>query len=47
MPGVVIDTDVLSYQFKGDTRARAYDQHLAGQLRIMSFMSRPLRSFLF
>jgi hypothetical protein len=32
MPSVVVDTDVLSFQFKGDSRARLYDEHLAGQL---------------
>ncbi len=36
---VVVDTDVLSYQFKGDSRARLYDHHLAGQTWIVSFQT--------
>jgi predicted nucleic acid-binding protein len=28
--GVVVDTDVVSYLYKGDTRASAYAKHLAG-----------------
>lgn len=39
MPTVVVDTDVLSYQFKGDTRAPLYDRHLAGKLWVISFMT--------
>src|SRR6516162_3162234 len=39
MPSVVLDTDVLSYQFKGDSRAQPYDRHLAGRLWIISFMT--------
>ena len=39
MAMVVVDTAVLSYQFKGDTRARLYDASLAGQLWIISFMT--------
>lgn len=39
MPTVVVDTDVLSYHFKGDTRAALYAQHLSGQLWVISFMT--------
>lgn len=28
---VVVDTDVVSYTFKGDTRAHLYNAHLAGR----------------
>jgi tRNA(fMet)-specific endonuclease VapC len=35
----VVDTDVLSYQFKGDSRARFYDTHVAGQIWVISFMT--------
>lgn len=36
---VVVDTDVTSYLFKEDTRARLYLPHLTGQLLIVSFMT--------
>ena len=36
---VVVDTDVVSYLFKSDTRASLYRPHLDGQLPIISFMS--------
>jgi tRNA(fMet)-specific endonuclease VapC len=36
---VVVDTDVVSYLFKRDTRADLYRPHLDGQLPIISFMS--------
>lgn len=39
MSSIVIDTDVLSYQFKNDSRARFYDHHLAGQVWVISFMT--------
>jgi predicted nucleic acid-binding protein len=39
MPAVVVDTDVVSFGFKGDTRAQLYHPHLAGNLLIMSFMT--------
>lgn len=35
----MVDTDVVSYFFKGDTRAVAYEPLLAGRLRVVSFMS--------
>ena len=36
---VVVDTDVVSYLFKRDTRADLYRPHLDGQLPIISFMT--------
>lgn len=36
---VVVDTDVISFQFKGDSRASLYDPHLAGHILVVSFMS--------
>jgi tRNA(fMet)-specific endonuclease VapC len=36
---VVIDTNVVSYLFKGDTRARRYHRHLAGRHWTMAFMT--------
>jgi len=36
---VVIDTDVLSYLIKGDTRTRLYRRHLAGKVWVVSFMT--------
>lgn len=36
---VVVDTDVVSYLFKGDTRAEAYRQHLQGKTLAISFMT--------
>jgi predicted nucleic acid-binding protein len=39
MPGLVVDTDVASYVFKKDTRARPYHRHLVGQPLILSFMT--------
>ena len=35
----VIDTDVLSYTFKSDTRASLYYQHLKNNLGLISFMT--------
>ena len=37
--GIVVDTDVVSFQFKADTRAAWYDQHLVGKLLVVSFMT--------
>jgi tRNA(fMet)-specific endonuclease VapC len=34
---VVVDTDVLSYSFKEDTKAKVYEQHLAGRVGLASF----------
>jgi hypothetical protein len=36
---VVIDTDVLSFLYKRDTRARLYEPHLNDPPFIVSFMS--------
>ncbi len=36
---VIVDTDVVSYLFKGDTRAEAYRQHLLGKTPAISFMT--------
>ena len=39
MKAAVVDTDVVSMLFKGDTRARAYRVHVAGRLLGISFMT--------
>jgi predicted nucleic acid-binding protein len=39
IPSVVVDTDVLSYLFKEDTRGELYLPHLDGKLTIISFMT--------
>ena len=39
MTGVVVDTDVVSYSFKRDSRARLFRPHLAGQVLFISFMT--------
>jgi predicted nucleic acid-binding protein len=39
MPAVVVDTDVVSFLFKKDTRARLYRQYLRGQDLVISFMT--------
>jgi tRNA(fMet)-specific endonuclease VapC len=36
---VVVDTNVLSYYIKGDSRADLYDQHLEGQRLVISFQT--------
>ena len=36
---IVVDTDVVSYVFKDDTRARWYRPRLVGQVRVISFMA--------
>lgn len=36
---VIVDTDVVSYQFKGDTRSARYTPLLAGSLAAISFMT--------
>ncbi|MFL6213094.1 MAG: type II toxin-antitoxin system VapC family toxin [Blastocatellia bacterium] len=35
----VVDTDVVSYLFKGDTRGALYRPHIAGKLLLVSFMT--------
>ena len=37
MDSVVIDTDVLSYLFKQDTRGELYRPHIDGKLGVLSF----------
>jgi tRNA(fMet)-specific endonuclease VapC len=39
MAGVLLDTDVVSYILKGDTRAASYTPHLAGERAWISFMT--------
>jgi predicted nucleic acid-binding protein len=39
MPAVVLGTDVVSFLFKKDTRARLFLRHLRGQDRIISFIT--------
>ncbi len=39
MDSVVIDTDVLSYLFKQDTRGELYKSHLDGKVGVISFMT--------
>jgi predicted nucleic acid-binding protein len=39
MQAVVVDTDVVSFDFKGDTRAQLYHGHLPGKLLVISFMT--------
>jgi tRNA(fMet)-specific endonuclease VapC len=36
---VVVDTDVVSFMFKSDTRAEAYRPHLQGKTLAVSFMT--------
>jgi tRNA(fMet)-specific endonuclease VapC len=37
---VIVDTDVISFTFKGDTRAALYAPHLANKLTYISFQTR-------
>ena len=39
MNAAIVDTDVVSMLFKGDTRALAYRPHIAGTLLGISFMT--------
>jgi tRNA(fMet)-specific endonuclease VapC len=39
MDSVVVDTDVVSFWFKGDSRSALYRSHLAGRLLIISWMT--------
>lgn len=39
MPARVVDTNVVSFQIKGDTRAGLYDRHLIGHIPFVSFMT--------
>lgn len=38
-PTVVVDTDVVSFLLKGDTRAELYRSHLQGKALALSFMT--------
>ena len=40
IPSIVVDTDVVSFIFKGDTRGVWYEPHLVGKVAIISFMTR-------
>lgn len=35
----LVDTDVVSYLFRRDSRAEAYRKHLNGELFVISFMT--------
>ncbi len=39
MSPVVVDTDVVSYLFRRDSRAELYRAHLDGELLVVSFMT--------
>jgi len=39
MNAAIVDTDVVSMLFKGDTRAFAFRRHIAGRLLGISFMT--------
>jgi tRNA(fMet)-specific endonuclease VapC len=39
MASVVVDTDVVSFLFKRDTRAEWYRPYLLGKLLVLSFMT--------
>jgi len=39
MSGIVLDTDVVSFLFKGDSRAEVYKRHLPNQTVVISFMT--------
>ena len=39
MTAVIVDTDVVSFLMKGDTRAELYRPHLEGQTVAISFMT--------
>lgn len=39
MNRVVLDTDVVSFLFKNDARARKYQPHLGGKEVVISFMT--------
>lgn len=45
MDSVVVDTDVLSYLFKRDTRGELYQSHLDGKIGVVSFMTIAELSF--
>jgi tRNA(fMet)-specific endonuclease VapC len=39
MPTALVDTDVVSFYFRNDTRAALYDPHLTGRILAISFMT--------
>jgi tRNA(fMet)-specific endonuclease VapC len=39
MPGVLLDTDVVSFLFRNDPAAKAYARHLRGKIWTISFMT--------
>jgi hypothetical protein len=39
MNAVVLDTDVVSFAFKGDGRFRPYESEVAGKMLVVSFMT--------
>jgi len=39
IPTVVVDTDVVSFLYKRDTRALLYTPYLDGKLTLISFMT--------
>ena len=39
MKAVVVDTDVISFIFKNDSRAERYRRHLTGHVLVLSFMT--------
>jgi tRNA(fMet)-specific endonuclease VapC len=39
MSAVIVDTDVVSFLTKGDTRAELYRPHLVGKILALSFMT--------
>ncbi len=39
MAGLVVDTDVVSFDFKRDTRANLYHPHMVGKILVISFMA--------
>jgi tRNA(fMet)-specific endonuclease VapC len=38
-PGCVVDTDVVSYLFRNDTRAEQFRPHITGRILAVSFMT--------
>jgi tRNA(fMet)-specific endonuclease VapC len=39
IPSAVVDTDVVSFIFKQDTRGALYEPHLTGRIAVISFMT--------
>ena len=39
IPMLIVDTDVVSYIFKGDTRGASYEAQLSGKLAYISFQT--------